>query len=112
MFSDLCEECRSNKEIISNLAGDIRNIIQFSDKEGSKFHLKTIDDITKHLQKKHKLVTKGQYVSLFSSIGLAVGMGAGFATDNAGIGTAIGTLVCFLIGLYLDYKAKKEDRVI
>ena len=29
MFSDLCEECRSNKEIISDLAGDIRDIIQF-----------------------------------------------------------------------------------
>ncbi len=111
-LSYTCDECQSNKEVITNLVQDMGNMIQLSDKETSKSYFKTIEDLTKHLQKQHKFVTKGYYVGLWSGIGVVIGAAAGAIMDNSGIGTAIGTVIGLLIGLALDAKAKREDRVI
>jgi len=87
-------------------------VVQLPDKETSKNYFRTIEEITKHLQKQHKLVTKGHYVGLWSGIGLAIGAGIGAAIGNSGIGTAIGTIIGLAVGLTLDARAKREDRVI
>ena len=71
-----------------------------------------IGDITKHLQKQHKLVTKWQYVTMWSGLGLGIGVALGAILGNSSLGTAIGTVIGLLVGLAMDFKAKREGRVI
>ena len=82
------------------------------DKERRKSYLKTINNIVKHLQKQHKLVTEGQYIGIGLAIGVGIGTALGVALDNTGVGTAIGTALGVAIGSYMDRKAKEEGRVI
>jgi uncharacterized membrane protein YfcA len=81
-------------------------------KEERKSYFKTISNITKHLQKKHKLVKEGQYMGIGIAIGVGIGAALGAALDNPGIGTPIGVAIGVAIGKYMDNKAKKEGKVI
>ena len=81
-------------------------------KEERKSYFKTIGGITKHLQKQHKLVTKGQYVGIGLASGVGIGTALGAALGNPGIGPAIGTGIGLAIGSYLEKKARDEGRVI
>ena len=80
--------------------------------ETHKSYHKTMNNIIKHLQKSHKLITEGQNVGLWMSIGTALGIGIGSAMDNTGVGFPIGMGLGLAIGTYLDNKAKKEGRII
>jgi len=70
--------------------------------------LPIVQKITRHLQKEHKLVTKGYYLG----IGMAMGIAIGAAADSTGMGLPIGIAVGLAIGRTLDDKANKEGRVI
>ena len=111
-FSAICGECQLFQPEITGLVQDLGNIVQIPDKTARKRYFKVVDAFTKHLQKQHKLVTKWQYFSMWSGIGMGIGVVVGAAFDNSGIGTAIGTAIGILIGLAMDFKAKREDRII
>jgi len=111
-FSAICGECQLFQPEITGLVQYIGNLARIPDKEARKRHFKAVDTFTKHLQKQHKLVTKWQYLSMWSGIGAGIGIAFGAALDNSGIGTAIGTVVGVLIGLAMDAKAKREGRII
>lgn len=108
-FSALCTECQSRKQEITALTNDLANLSLMS-KAARKSYFKAIGDITKHLQKQHKLVTEGQYIG----IGMAIGSGLGVALSAAlkGGGLPIGIGIGAAFGFYLDAKAKREGRVI
>jgi len=110
-FSSLCGKCQMFQPEITRLTGDLQNISLMS-KENRKSYFKTIGNITKHLQKQHKLVTAGYYLGICMSIGTGVGIVIGAALGNPGIGPAIGVALGVAVGSYLDRKAKKEGRVI
>ena len=110
-FSSLCGKCQMLQPEITRLTGDLQNISLMS-KENRKSYFKTIGNITKHLQKQHKLVTAGHYLGICISIGTGVGVAIGAALGNPGIGPAIGIALGVAVGSYLDRKAKKEGRVI
>ena len=97
---------------ITRLAEGLGNLIQIPNKEERKSYLRTINSMVKHLQKQHKLVSKGQYVGIGLAIGAGIGTALGAALDNTGVGTAMGIGIALAIGRYLDDKAKKEGKVI
>ncbi len=97
---------------ITTLTKELSYLLQAQNKEAQKRYLKTIGNITKHLQKQHKLVTKGQYIGTGMAIGAGTGVALGAAMGNAGIGPALGMAIGLAIGSYLDKKAQKEDRII
>ena len=110
-FSSSCGECQMLQPDITQLTHDLGYIVQTS-KEKRKSYFKTINNIIKHLQKHHKLVTEGHYLGIGIAIGVGIGTAIGAVLDNPGAGTGIGTAIGLAIGAYLDKKAKKEDRVI
>ena len=110
-FSSLCGECQPFQQEITRLIEDLRNLYLMS-KENRKSYFKTISQITKHLQKGHKLVTEGYYLGIGMAIGAGIGVAIGAALGNPGIGPAIGVALGIAIGSYLDRKAKKEGRII
>ena len=91
---------------------NLGNLARISNKEARKSYFKAVDTFTKHLQKTHKLVTKWQYLSMWSGIGVGIGIIFGAILGDSGIGTAIGTALGVLIGLAMDAKARREGRVI
>ena len=111
-FSNQCGQCQLLQQDIATLTHDLSYLIQMSDKEKRKGYLKKINDITKHLQKQHKLVNEGYYLGIGIAIGTGIGVTLGIALDNPGIGPVIGIGIGVAIGKYLDNKAKKEGRVI
>ena len=111
-FSSACGQCQLFQQEISTLTKELSYLVQMPNKETRKRYFKTIGNITKHLQKQHKLVTKGQYIGICTGIGAGVGAALGAVIGNAGIGPALGTAIGLAIGKYLDKKAEKEGRVI
>ncbi|MFC1966636.1 glycine zipper family protein [Chloroflexota bacterium] len=111
-FSPECGQCQIFQQDISTLTQDVGNIIQVTDKDKRKAHLKTINRMIGHLQKQHKLVTHGYYMGIGVTIGTAIGVASGAIMDNVGSGIPIGVGIGTAIGAALDAKAKKEGRVI
>ena len=111
-FSNQCGQCQLLQQDMSRLIQDLSYLIQMPNKEKRKSYFKTINNITKHLQKQHKLVNEGYYMGIGIAIGVGIGAALGAALGNPGIGPAIGIALGVAIGKYLDNKAKKEGRVI
>lgn len=110
-FALICGECQSFKVEINRLTASLGGIVQLS-KEERKSYSGSIKNITRHLQKEHKLVTEGQYAGIGMAIGIAIGAGIGAATDNTGPGTPIGMAFGYAIGYFLEKKARKEGQMI
>ena len=115
-FSSQCGKCQMFQPEITRLTEDLAVLLQMpkerQNKEQRKNFFKTINNIIKHLQKQHKLVTEGQYMGMWTAVGSGIGVAIGAGLDNTGIGVAIGVAVGLAIGSYLDKKAKKEGRII
>ena len=113
-FSAACGECHLSQSEITKLIEDLGYLLQMPnpDKEKRKSYFKTINNVTKHLQKSHKLVTEGYYLGIGTAIGVGIGAVIGAALGNSGAGTGIGVALGLAIGKYLDDKAKKEGRII
>ena len=110
-FSSYCGECQAFQQDITRLTEDLGNISLMS-KDEQKSYSRTINNIVKHLQKKHKLVSKGQNMGIWMAIGTGIGTALGAAMGNPAIGTPLGIAIGLAIGSYLDKKAKEEGRVI
>jgi len=116
-FSNICSECQTFKQDLTKLLQDlsyslqVSNTIQMS-KEEHKSYNYTINNIIKHLKKQHNLISEGYYTGISTGIGTAVGVGLGAAFENTGAGIGLGAAIGTGIGIYLERKAKKEDRII
>ncbi len=108
-FSSDCEECdrRFNeieKQIIQLF--EKRNVLEENDFKQQK---QIISSIISHLQKQHKLIPSGYYMSLFISIGSSLGVVFGFLIfDNIALGLPIGIGIGAAIGASFDEDAKKK----
>ncbi len=112
-FSSGCGECQMFQSEISGLVEDINYVINMSmSKEKRQSYSKRLNNIVKHLQKQHKLVTEGQYLGIGLALGTAIGVAIGAGSDNVGVGIPIGIGIGIAIGAGLDAKAKKEGKVI
>ena len=86
-FSGTCGECQLFQQDINQLVQDLSLLIQMPSKEGLKNYRKSTGKITKHLQKAHKLVTKGYYVGIC----MAIGTGTGVALNAPPVADSCGT---------------------
>jgi len=111
-FCPECGHCQLFQQEITTLTQDLGNLIQMPDKQRRKNYRKKINHIVKHLQSEHKLITQGQNLGLWISIGTAIGVAIGAGMGNVGGGIPIGLAIGTAVGIALDAKAKKEDRVI
>ena len=111
-FCGICGECQLFQQDITRLMQELSLLLQMPGKEGRKSYSKKVDTIAKHLQKQHKLVTKGYYVGIWMAIGTGIGVALGAALGNPGIGPGLGVGIGLAVGSYLDKKAKNEGRVL
>src|SRR5690242_10983714 len=77
LYSEECEVCKHFLGKIENMIKILGNILDKEDNIGFKEYHLSLKTILSHLQKKHKLVTEGYYMSLYMSIGIAIGASLG-----------------------------------
>ena len=113
-FYSYCGECQLLQTEIAKLTQDLSYLLQMPNpnKEDRKSYFKTINNIVKHLQKQHKLVSEGYYMGIGIAIGMGIAAAIGAALGNPGAATGIGIALGLVIGRYLNNKAKKEGRII
>jgi hypothetical protein len=112
-YSKDCKEC---EKFLTGLNDHIKNLKkkngQFA-KEDIKEHRRQLDLMISHLQKDHKLVTQGYYISTYMLMGSGVGLIFGLISfNNPGIGLPIGLCLGLAIGAALDAAAKKKGQTI
>ncbi|WP_238343583.1 hypothetical protein [Gracilibacillus saliphilus] len=112
-FSADCKEC------YQYLVEFEEHLLQLKDKKDDfvetdvKYHKQKIASISSHLQKQHKLVTSGYYLSIYMSIGTSLGVVFGLLIfDNIGLGLPLGIAMGVAIGAGLDADAKKKGMVL
>jgi hypothetical protein len=110
-FSSTCGECYQYRGVISNLLQNLGGLVQLSPTAG-RDHNEKINNIVKHLRKKHKLITAGSYMVIGNGVGVALGVSIGAATGNIGAGIGIGAGLGAAIGAALEAKAKKDKKII
>jgi hypothetical protein len=119
-----CQQCRQFKGQIARLIENLYDASPMTD-AARKDHLKTIDIITRHLKKKHRLIEERHYLKRFVSIAVAGGISLiafGYMLLSFGItllviGITLPALFVRLIfgytlGFFMDRRAKKKGRVI
>ena len=111
-FSPECGQCQMFQQDIATLAQDVGNLIHLADKPGQKSYFRSMDKISNHLQKQHKLVNEGYYMGIGIAIGSGIGVALGAALEQFGGGIPIGVGIGLAIGAALDAKAKKEGRIL
>ena len=111
-FSTSCEECQQYLVDLKNHFIQLEANIDEID-QGSKQHKQVIQGIVSHLQKGHKLVPEGMYLSLYMSIGMCLGVVFGLTLlDNIALGIPIGMSIGIGLGAGLDADAKKKGNTI
>ena len=114
-FSSGCGQCQVFQQEITEFARGLGNLVQMpkqvTDKERKRYKT-MLNTITGHLQKQHKLVTKGHYAGLGMAIGSVIGVAIGAGLGNTNFGMPVGIGVGLAVGSALDARAKKEGRVI
>ena len=114
-FSSGCGQCQVLQQEITEFARGLGNLVQMPkqviDKERKRYK-NMLNTITGHLQKQHKLVTKGHYMGICMAIGSGIGVTLSAGLDKTAFGMPIGIAIGAAIGSALDARAKKEGRVI
>ncbi|WP_231710651.1 hypothetical protein [Gracilibacillus suaedae] len=112
-FSVDCKDC------YQYLVKFEEHLLQLKDKKDYfaekdvKHHKQKIASISSHLQKQHKLVSSGFYLSIYMSIGTSLGVVFGLLIfDNVGLGLPLGIAIGVAIGSGLDADAKKKGMVL
>lgn len=109
-FSDECQECQ---EQLLELKSYYMKLQEGTQELTVKEHNKFINEISNHLQKRHKLVADGTYLAIYLSLGVSFGMMLGLTLfDNVGLGMSIGMSMGLALGIGLDTDAKKKGKTI
>ena len=111
-FYDECGECQLFQQEITAYVNELGNMAHLADNVRRKKYGKRLKQMVRHLQGQHKLVPKGHYVGIWTSIGTGIGVAIGAGMDSVGGGIPIGIGIGVAVGMMLDARAKKEDRVI
>ena len=114
-FSSGCGQCQVFQQEITEFARGLGNLVQMpkqvTDKERKRYK-NILNTITRHLQKQHKLVTRGHYLGICMTIGSGVGVALSAGLGETALGMPVGIAMGAAIGSVLDARAKKEGRVI
>ncbi|WP_253957765.1 hypothetical protein [Metabacillus halosaccharovorans] len=112
-LSENCQECEQQLLELKNHLIELKSNIDNLDKQTLKQHLLLIQQTYNHLQKKHKLLPEGYYMSIYMSIGMSLGVVFGLTIfDNIALGIPIGMCFGMAIGAGLDADVKKKGKTI
>ncbi|WP_246879967.1 hypothetical protein [Bacillus suaedae] len=108
-FSAGCEECDNYLIDFEKWMIELSEKENLLDGEAFKHHKQIVSESSSHLQKNHKLVPEGYYLSIYMSIGTSIGLVLGLLIfNNIGLGLPIGIGIGVAIGAGLDADAKKK----
>lgn len=111
-FSDSCAKCQQHLLDLKNHFIQLEANINGTDAD-LKQHKKVIHNIVSHLQKVHKLVPEGMYLSLYMSIGISLGVVFGLTIfDSIALGLPFGMSIGIATGVILDADAKHKGKTI
>ena len=120
-FSVTCATCKHLKTSIEEISENLNDYLK-GDIVSRKKYERKLDEMNKHIRSIHKIYPKQFNLSLFSFIGLAVGLLAGwfiaylvdkeYAKHGLILGFMFGIIVGRIIGKIRDNKLKKEGRVL
>lgn len=112
-FAPECVECGHYLDELENHMVQLKDKVDHLTKDEIKQHRLMVVKISSHLQKQHKLVESGYYMSIYMSLGLSLGVVFGLLLfDNIGLGLAMGIGVGLAIGVGKDEDAKKKGLTI
>ncbi|MCM3439448.1 hypothetical protein [Metabacillus halosaccharovorans] len=112
-LSENCQECEQQLLELKNHLIQLKLNIDNLDKQALKQHHLLIQKSYNHLQKKHKLLPEGYYMSIYMSIGMSLGVVFGLTIfDNIALGIPIGMCLGIAIGTGLDADVKKKGKTI
>ncbi|WP_226527043.1 hypothetical protein [Metabacillus niabensis] len=113
LLSENCQECEQQLLELKNRLIKLKADIDGLDKNNLKQHQQFIQQVCNHLQKTHKLLPEGYYVSIYMSIGMSLGVVFGLTIfDNIALGIPIGMCFGIAIGAGLDADVKKKGKTI
>ncbi|WP_226669747.1 hypothetical protein [Metabacillus litoralis] len=108
-----CQECEQQLVEFENHYNQILDKNKHLQESDYKQHKKLIREAYSHLQKNHKLLPEGYYLSVFISVGISIGVMFGLTIfDNIALGLPIGMCIGIAIGSGLDADAKKNGKTI
>jgi F0F1-type ATP synthase assembly protein I len=112
-FSADCEACEQYFADWESHILQIRDRADQLREEDVTQHKQKKDNISAHLQKEHKLVTSGYYLSIYMTMGMSLGVVFGLLIfDNIGLALPIGFGIGLAIGAGLDAEAEKKGMVL
>ncbi|SEN52405.1 hypothetical protein SAMN04488134_101279 [Amphibacillus marinus] len=112
-YADTCTDCREQLVATEEHLHTLVKEIDQTEKQDLKVHVAFVNHIVKHLEKEHKLVTEGYYMSIFMSIGMSIGLVLGLTLlDNIALGLPIGMSIGLAVGIGLDADAAKKGKQI
>lgn len=116
---DTFKDCKECVIFLNDLSIEIHKLKEESLKKTDPKYALLQKNITNHLLKEHKLITKGYYTAIYMCIGIAIGLSLGTAIASAirqmaymSMGLPIGIGIGLAIGARLDAKAEKDGLVI
>jgi hypothetical protein len=116
-LSSKCAQCLSFRDDLDRLTVNARNLVEKDEKVLWASYLSDLDEtmeaVTGHLQKKHRLVYDAYYMITCATIGGGIGLITGsLVFDSDVIGLAVGVGAGVAIGAALDTWARRRDKII
>jgi hypothetical protein len=112
-FAEGCQECEEYLLRLSEHIEELKDKDYGLEKQEWKQHRLMINEMVAHLQKKHKLVTEGYYLSIYMCLGMSIGFLFGQVIfDNIALGLPFGLGIGVAIGSALDADAEKKGLTI
>ncbi|MCX7772325.1 MAG: hypothetical protein N2376_04340 [Clostridia bacterium] len=111
-FYDDCQVCREYGEKLLRHQEETQGFTNLQNKQVLASYHATVRNVVAHLQKEHKLIAEGTYMSTYMCLGLAIGTALGSAFQNIAIGMSIGLCLGIALGSGIDADYKKKGQVI
>jgi uncharacterized membrane protein YccC len=112
-YSQDCKECEKHLEELNKHLEKLTNQNGQFEKSDWKEHRQLLNAVTAHLQKEHKLVTPGYYMTLYMAIGMSLGPAFALLISwDLAMGLSLGILFGVVTGMMMDENAKKKGLVI
>lgn len=119
LYAATCNECKELKISAELLSSNLLNHLK-GDLSSRKEYEKKLDQMNIHLRKVHGIFPAQYYISLFSFIGLIIGIFSGISImylvdsnslkEGFFVGGALGILVGRIYGKYRDNILRKEGK--